>query len=96
MGIVDFEFSPPALHVAPGTTVRFTNLGVAPHTATAKDGSFDSGMLEAGGTWTHRFDAVGTQMARELLCEQRRVIDAVAERLADDAGWDDLWQGAGG
>ena len=46
--IVDLAFEPASLRVEPGTTVTWTNTGVAPHTVTAEDDSFDSGTLESG------------------------------------------------
>jgi plastocyanin len=58
--IVDLAFEPADVQVTTGTTVTWTNIGVARHTATAKDGSFDSRMLETGGTFAHTFTAPGT------------------------------------
>ena len=58
--IVDFAFDPDSLPVATGTTVTWQNRGTAPHTVTAADGSFDSGMIAAGGTYARTFDAPGT------------------------------------
>lgn len=58
--IVDFTFGPSTLEIAAGTTVTWTNLDSAPHTATADDGSFDSGRLENGGTFSQTFDTPGT------------------------------------
>jgi plastocyanin len=60
VAIRDFEFVPPRVTVAKGTTVTWTNRGNAPHTATAVDRSFDSGMLQAGGRFSRRFDTLGT------------------------------------
>jgi plastocyanin len=40
-----FEYDPVNLHASVGDTVTFTNLDRAPHTATARDGSFDTGFL---------------------------------------------------
>jgi plastocyanin len=60
VAIRDFEFAPPSVTVAKGTTVTWTNRGNAPHTATAADHAFDSGMLQPGGKFSHRFDSVGT------------------------------------
>ncbi|HEX7347637.1 MAG TPA: cupredoxin domain-containing protein [Candidatus Limnocylindrales bacterium] len=60
VSIVDLAFEPATLTVEPGTTVTWTNSGVAPHTATAEDGSFDSGTLASGATFEHTFSDPGT------------------------------------
>ncbi|HET8784112.1 MAG TPA: cupredoxin domain-containing protein [Candidatus Limnocylindrales bacterium] len=60
IGIVDLAFEPAALEVPTGTTVRWTNTGAAPHTATAEDGTFDSEILQAGEAFEHTFTAPGT------------------------------------
>ena len=57
--IVDLVFEPASLEVPAGTTVKWTNTGVAPHTATAKEGTFDSGTLQTGGTFDHTFTTPG-------------------------------------
>lgn len=57
---VDFAFQPTSLAVVAGSRVSFVNAGKAPHTMTARDGSFDSGIVNAGGTWVHAFSAPGT------------------------------------
>ena len=58
--IVDLAFEPAALEVPSGTSVRWTNTGAAPHTATAADGTFDSATLETGATFEHTFESPGT------------------------------------
>jgi len=58
--IVDFAFEPNAIEVNVGDTVTWTNTGNAPHTATADDGTFDSGTLNNGGTFSHTFATAGT------------------------------------
>jgi plastocyanin len=50
LAIRDFRFMPDPITVAAGTRVRWTNRDDAPHTATADDGSFDTGNLGAGET----------------------------------------------
>ncbi|MAZ15989.1 MAG: copper-binding protein [Ahrensia sp.] len=50
--IKGFAFSPATLTVAAGDTVTFTNEDSAPHTATAGDGSFDTGRLNKGASAT--------------------------------------------
>ena len=57
---VDFAFQPASLTVGAGTRVTFVNAGKAPHTLTARDGSFDSGTIAAGGSWTRTFGTAGT------------------------------------
>jgi plastocyanin len=50
--IRDFTFAPADLDVAAGTEVTWTNDDPAPHTVTADYGSFDSGTLEPGQTFS--------------------------------------------
>ncbi len=56
----DFGYRPATLTVAVGSTVTFTNTGVAPHTFTDRAGRFDSGWVSTGQTWTRTFDTAGT------------------------------------
>jgi hypothetical protein len=58
--IVDFSFEPGDLRVPVGTTVAWQNAGTAPHTVTAEDGSFDSGTIAAGSSFSRTFDAAGS------------------------------------
>jgi plastocyanin len=60
VSIVDFAFDPAAVEVPVGATVTWTNTGAAPHTATASDGTFDSGELAPGASFSHTFAAAGT------------------------------------
>jgi plastocyanin len=57
--IQDFQFSPDTLEIPVGTTVTWTNGGEAPHTATADDGSFDTGRIEPGESASVTFDEAG-------------------------------------
>ena len=58
--ISDFRFEPTELTVTPGTIVTWTNQDNAPHTATARDGSFDTGRLNSGGVSSQvKFDRPG-------------------------------------
>ena len=43
-----FKFDPPTLKVPTGTTIIFANVGGKPHTLTADDGSFDTGVVDPG------------------------------------------------
>jgi len=58
--IVDFSFRSDTLEITAGTTVTWTNNDTVPHTATADDGSFDSGKLSKGDTFSVTFDEPGT------------------------------------
>jgi plastocyanin len=60
VSIVDFAFQPASLEVAAGTTVTWTNNGQARHTATADDGTFDSGRLRPGESFSFTFNTPGT------------------------------------
>ena len=60
VSIVDFAFDSAAVTVEAGSTVTWTNDGDAPHTATAGDGTFDSGNLDPGESFSFTFDTPGT------------------------------------
>jgi plastocyanin len=60
VSIVDFAFQPASVEIATGGTVTWTNTGQAPHTVTADDGSFDSGTLSPGATFSQTFATAGT------------------------------------
>jgi plastocyanin len=57
--LVNFTFDPGTLTVPAGTTVAWTNDDSAVHTVTADDGSFDSGRLDPGETFSVTFDTPG-------------------------------------
>ena len=50
--IQDFGFSPALLEVREGDTVNWVNHDIVPHTATALDGSWDTGSLAQGQSMT--------------------------------------------
>ena len=52
-------FAPASLTVQRGDRVAFVNKDPFPHTATAK-GTFDSGSIAAGASWTWAADKAGT------------------------------------
>ena len=53
-------FSPATLSVEVGDTVIFTNMDSMPHTGTATDDSFDTGILNQGESGTVEVSAAGT------------------------------------
>jgi plastocyanin len=58
--ISDFMFSPASITIHVGDTITWTNNGPSPHTATANDGSFDTGTLNKGQSASHTFTQAGT------------------------------------
>lgn len=57
--MADNEFAPAAVRVQPGSTVSWRNTGRSPHTATADDGSWDSGEVYPGEEFRRTFDRPG-------------------------------------
>ncbi len=72
--IKDFLFDPPAVLIKAGQSVTWTNEGPSTHTVTADDGSFDSGDLAPGQTFSHTFAKAG---AYSYHCNHHSVMKAV-------------------
>jgi len=53
------RFSPSRLEIGAGTAITWTNNDPLVHTITADDGSWDSGPIEPGKTWTRTFAQPG-------------------------------------
>ncbi|MGI9510254.1 MAG: plastocyanin/azurin family copper-binding protein [Geminicoccaceae bacterium] len=60
-----FEFNPSILEVRPGDQIRWTSRDISPHTATADDGSWDTGELIKGQSATVK---VAENMSTAYLC----------------------------
>ena len=60
VAIQDFAFSPRTVEIRVGDTVRWTNRDSVAHSATAQNGSFDTGLLSDGESGSVRFTAAGT------------------------------------
>src|SRR3954447_13206862 len=56
----DFSFGPTSVTVNVGESVTWTNNGPTRHSATANDGSFDTGLLPKGKSASHSFGKAGT------------------------------------
>ena len=89
--MIDSDYEPRTMTVKPGTEVSWQNVGVAPHTATARDGSFDSGLVKRGGSYAYRFDAAGTftyyctlhpKMEGTIVVSESNELPAAGVRLA--------------
>lgn len=60
--IIEIEgmaFAPSSIDAAIGDTITWVNHDVVPHTATADDGSWDSGTIEKGASWSLTVEAAG-------------------------------------
>jgi plastocyanin len=58
--IVEFTYEPDPVVVQAGGKVTWQNEDTAPHTATAEDGSFDTGTIEQGKLGSATFKEAGT------------------------------------
>ena len=58
--IVEFTYQPDPVVVQVGGKVTWQNQDTAPHTATADDGSFDTGVIEKGKLGSETFKEPGT------------------------------------
>ena len=58
--IADFNFTPGTITVHTGDTITWTNNGPSSHTASARDGSFDTGVLQRGASSSHTFTQAGS------------------------------------
>ncbi|HEX3041000.1 MAG TPA: plastocyanin/azurin family copper-binding protein [Solirubrobacterales bacterium] len=58
--IVEFTYQPDPVVVGVGGKVIWQNQDTAPHTATADDGSFDTGTIEKGKIGSETFKEAGT------------------------------------
>lgn len=56
----DFMFAPVSLTVPAGSTVTWTNKDDEPHTVVSDSGSFRSGALDTGESFSFKFDKPGT------------------------------------
>lgn len=72
--IANIAFDPVEVDVAVGTTVRWINQDQVPHTATALDGTFDTGTLQQGDEGRVTFDTPG---AYEYRCSFHPSMTAV-------------------
>ncbi len=60
IAIQNFAFSPATITLKAGDSITWTNQDAAPHTATADDGSFDTGSLANGQSKSITFSKSGT------------------------------------
>ena len=60
VNIKNFAFTPATVSVHVGDTITWSNNDIAPHTATASDGSFNTGTINQGKSASHTFSKAGT------------------------------------
>jgi plastocyanin len=60
VSIKNMAFNPGSLSVTAGATVTWTNSDTTIHTVTADDGSFNSGNIAVGATYSRSFSTAGT------------------------------------
>jgi plastocyanin len=60
VGALSWGFSPDTVTVKVGDSITWTNTGSLQHSVTADDGSFNSGLLSTGQTFTQSFNTAGT------------------------------------
>lgn len=74
--IVDFAFDPPTTTIQVGGKVTWLNQDVAAHTASADDGSFDTGTLDEGKLQAETFKQPGTF---SYICEFHPYMEGTVE-----------------
>lgn len=79
--IADFAYDPDPVTVQVGGKVIWLNQDSAPHTATAEDGSFDTGTLEEGKLKSETFKQAGTY---EYICQIHPDMHGVVEVVEKD------------
>ena len=90
--IRDFSFSPSSVTVNVGETVTWTNAGPTVHTATASDGSFDTGNLRKGQSGSHTFDEAGTYA---YICTPHPNMKGTVKVVASSSGGGQTGSGSG-
>jgi plastocyanin len=86
VGAYDNRFTPETVNVQLGTTVRWVNHGHHPHTVTANDGSWDSGDIQPGASYSATFNHPGTYYYYCRHHTQDRMQGVVVVGSATDSG----------
>jgi plastocyanin len=60
VSVVDDDYQPGAITIAPGASVIWRNAGHKPHDVTALRGEFNSGRMHPGDVFSHTFETAGT------------------------------------
>jgi plastocyanin len=81
--IEDFSFTPATITIDVGDSVTWRNDGPSSHTATAADGSFDTGLLGSGESRTISFDEAGSF---SYLCQPHPFMKGTVKVVAQSSG----------
>jgi LPXTG-motif cell wall-anchored protein len=81
--IADFSFAPATITINQGDTVTWNNNGPTPHSATANNGSFDTGILKKGQSGSHTFNQAG---AFSYFCKPHPFMNASVVVQASSSG----------
>jgi plastocyanin len=82
--IKGFVYDPELLTVQVGDTVTWTNRDIVPHTVTAEDGSWDSGEIAPGATWSMTVtDQTFAETAGAYFCGYHPVMQSRLENEQD-------------
>jgi LPXTG-motif cell wall-anchored protein len=93
VSISDFKFAPARVTVNVGDSVTWSNGDDVVHTATANDGSFDTGLLDDGESGSHTFDQAGTF---SYFCQPHPFMKGTVTVQAAATGGGEAGGGAGG
>jgi LPXTG-motif cell wall-anchored protein len=92
VAIADFQFTPAQITIDQGDSVTWTNNGPTAHSATAPDGSFDTGIFPAGQSRSHTFNEAGTF---SYICTPHPNMQGTVVVRASQSGGDTGDSGAG-
>jgi plastocyanin len=81
ISIREFMFSPTAMTIAAGTTVRWKNLDGEPHTVRSIDATFKSDALDQNDSFAFKFDKPGTY--RYVCSIHPQMVGTIVVKAAD-------------
>jgi len=90
--IKDFSFGPKSVTVNVGESVTWVNSGPTGHSATASDGTFDTGVMGKGESGSHRFTEAGTFA---YICTPHPGMKGTVRVVGSSAGGEDSSAGGG-
>lgn len=89
----DFFFTPKEVTISVGDTVTWRNVGEEPHSATAEDDSFDTGLFGKGKSRSETFEKAGTFA---YICSIHPFMKGTVKVRSASGGGDDEGEDTGG